>query len=86
MISFVSFASGSIVFIFQAIGSIFSGLLAAPIGRKKAMIIVNIPFIFAWAMMYFASSVTEIFAASVLLGIGNGLLESPVITYVGEIS
>lgn len=55
------------------------------LGRKSAMMIVNIPLLVAWFMMYNASSVWEIFVANVLLGLGAGLMESPVLTYVSEI-
>lgn len=36
-------------------------------------------------MLYNASSATEIFIANSLLGLGVGLMESPIITYIGEI-
>lgn len=49
------------------------------------MLLVNIPLTIAWFMMHNASSVFEIFIANVLLGLGVGLMESPIITYVGEI-
>lgn len=48
------------------------------LGRKSAMMIVNIPLVVAWFMMYNASSVWEIFIANILLGLGAGLMESPV--------
>lgn len=56
-----------------------------PLGRKRAMFIVNIPHVIAWIMMYRATSIFEVFAANVLLGLGVGLMEAPIITYVGEI-
>lgn len=74
------------MFMCQAIGSLFSGMLASWLGRKRAMYIVNIPHIIGWGMLYFAQSVNEVFIATVLLGVGNGLLESPVVLYVGEIA
>lgn len=49
------------------------------------MMFVNIPLVIAWFMMYNANSVWEIFVANVLLGLGVGLMESPIITYIGEI-
>lgn len=49
------------------------------------MIVVNIPFVIAWFMMYKASSVMEIFVANGILSLGVGLMESPIITYLGEI-
>lgn len=77
---------GSIVFLTQPIGSIVSGWITEQIGRKRAMMIVNAPHIVAWAMLYVAQSTTELFVASVLLGLGVGFMESPILTYVGEIS
>lgn len=50
------------------------------------MIFVNVPHIVAWILMYRATSTAEIFIAGVLLGIGVGLMETAIITYVGEIS
>lgn len=49
------------------------------------MMIVNIPYTIAWFMMYNASSVVDIFIANALLGFGIGLMEAPIMTYVGEI-
>ncbi|XP_055326069.1 facilitated trehalose transporter Tret1-like [Sitodiplosis mosellana] len=50
------------------------------------MILVNVPLIIAWFLMYTAGSVWQIFVANILLGLGVGLMESPVITYIGEIT
>lgn len=77
--------TGSIAYISQPIGSMFSGWLSEPIGRKKAMILVNIPHIIAWTMLIFATTAEEVFIAAVLLGLGVGFMEAPIITYVGEI-
>lgn len=76
---------GSVAYICQPIGSLLSGLLTEPIGRKRAMIVVNIPHIIAWAMLYMAGSLEEVFIAAILLGLGVGFMEAPIITYVGEI-
>lgn len=54
-------------------------------GRKSAMMIVNLPLLVAWFMMHNASSVWEVFVGVALLGLGAGLMESPIISYVGEI-
>lgn len=61
---------GSIAFICQPLGGVASGWITEPWGRKRAMFIVNIPFVVAWTIMYFASSATQILIASVLMGIG----------------
>lgn len=49
------------------------------------MLFVNVPLVIAWFMLYNASSTIEVFIAFSLLGLGVGLMESPVITYIGEI-
>lgn len=98
----------SIAFIFQPIGSIASGIVLEPLGRKKSMILVNIPHIIGWTMLHYASSLTELYIAgnlfmsktfndffshfnlfttffiAVLLGLGVGFMEAPIITYVGK--
>lgn len=56
-----------------------------PLGRKSAMMVVNIPLGIAWFMMYRAASISEIYVANILLGLGVGLMEAPTITYIGEI-
>lgn len=77
--------TGSLGYICQPIGSVCSGLVSEPLGRKKAMILVNIPHIIAWTMLYFTSSLEELYIAATLLGLGIGFMEAPIITYVGEI-
>ncbi|XP_055716568.1 facilitated trehalose transporter Tret1-like [Phlebotomus papatasi] len=76
---------GSLAFICTPIGSLLSGWVTEPIGRKNAMIIVNIPHIAAWLILYFATSVAEMYLAAILLGLGTGFMDAPIITYVGEI-
>lgn len=77
---------GSIAFICQPLGGVLSGWLTEPFGRKKAMFLVNIPFVAAWIMMYLAANVTQVIVADVLMGIGVGFMEAAVLTYVGEIA
>jgi len=76
----------SIAYICQPIGSLLSGVVLEQLGRKKAMMIVNIPHIVAWLMLFYAKDLTMLFAADVLLGLGIGFMEAPVLTYVGEIA
>lgn len=74
-----------VAFLVQPIGSMLSGWVTDPIGRKKAMILVNIPHIIAWSLLHFANSLSIIYLSAVLLGLGVGFMESSIITYVGEI-
>nr|CAD7202134.1 unnamed protein product [Timema douglasi] len=78
--------SGSINLICVPLGCLLSGSLTQPLGRKRAMMLVNIPFIAAWIMYYYASSVGMLYTSLALTGFGGGLLEAPVLTYVAEIT
>lgn len=77
---------GSIAFICQPLGGVMSGWVTEPFGRKKAMFLVNIPFVAAWIMMFLAGSATQVLIADVLMGVGVGFMEAAVLTYVGEIA
>jgi MFS family permease len=53
----------SIAFILQPIGSIASGIVLEPLGRKRSMILVNAPHIAGWLLLYYASSLTHLYLA-----------------------
>ncbi|XP_055301803.1 facilitated trehalose transporter Tret1-like [Sitodiplosis mosellana] len=76
---------GSVGFICAPIGSILSTFLADPLGPKRTMMIVNLVLAIGWFIMQQASSVSQIFVAAILIGLGLGLMVSPVVRYVGEI-
>ncbi|XP_011551730.2 facilitated trehalose transporter Tret1 [Plutella xylostella] len=77
---------GSMAFMCQPLGSIFSGPILDYFGRRKALFIVNLPHLVAWLMMYYSWNVPSLFLANALLGIGTGIMEAPSVTYVGEVS
>lgn len=77
--------SGSIAFLFEPLASILAGWLTDTFGRKRTMLVVNVPHIVAWFLMYRATSTVEVFIAGALLGLGIGLIETCVLAYVGEI-
>lgn len=76
---------GSVGFICTPIGCLLSGYVTEPLGRKNAMLLLNIPHIVAWIILHFAGSVTEMYIGAILMGLGTGFMEAPVVTYVGEI-
>lgn len=76
----------SITLIAQPLGSILSGLITEPLGRKRAMLLVNIPHAFSWLSLYYTESLALIYVAFCLQGIGIGLMEAPIFTYLGEIT
>lgn len=56
-----------------------------PLGRRVSMILVNIPYFIGWFTLSQATSVAEIFIGVMMLGLAVGLMEAPVVTYLGEI-
>ncbi|KDR09649.1 Solute carrier family 2, facilitated glucose transporter member 6, partial [Zootermopsis nevadensis] len=81
---YVSSVAGSIAFICQPIGSLMSGFIVEFFGRKWSMILVNIPFLLGWLLYCFSSSITMLFTANIILGMGIGFMEAPIMTYLGE--
>lgn len=64
------YVTGSIGYICQPLGSILSGILLEPLGRKYSMILVNVPQIVGWYLFYSATTVVTLFTASVIMGLG----------------
>jgi SP family facilitated glucose transporter-like MFS transporter 8 len=82
--NFVRCIAGSIAFICQPIGSLISGLIVEFFGRKWSMVLVNIPFLAGWLLYCFSTSITMLFTANIILGMGIGFMEAPIMTYLGE--
>ncbi|CAG9793502.1 unnamed protein product [Diatraea saccharalis] len=77
---------GSISFLTQPVGALLSGPIVDYFGRKKATFMVNIPHLVAWITLYFAWNLPMLFIANGLMGMGTGLMEAPINSYVGEIT
>ncbi|KAH8359792.1 hypothetical protein KR093_008883, partial [Drosophila rubida] len=78
--------AGSINLICVPLGCLFSGMLTQPLGKRRAMQFVNLPILAAWLMFHFATRTEHLYAALCLAGLGGGLMEAPVLTYVAEIT
>ncbi|XP_065355023.1 facilitated trehalose transporter Tret1 [Calliphora vicina] len=76
----------SINLICVPLGCLFSGLLTQPIGKRRAMQIVNLPILASWLLFHFSTKTEHLYAALCLSGLGGGLMEAPVLTYVAEIT
>lgn len=79
----MSLLAGSFAFLSQPIGSIFSTLFLEPHGRKRAMLLVNIPHVVGWLILYIAQSPCELYIGTIILGLGAIL--APGAVYDGEI-
>jgi MFS family permease len=61
-------------------------MLVQVLGRKRSLILVNVPFLAGWVLVCTAHTYGQLVAAQVLLGFTIGLCEAPLNTYYGEIS
>jgi MFS family permease len=61
-----------------------SGLIVEFFGCKWSMIIVNIPFVAAWLLYRFTTSISMLYIINIILGLGIGFMEAPIATYMAE--
>ncbi|KAL1116672.1 hypothetical protein AAG570_005144, partial [Ranatra chinensis] len=76
----------SITYLCQPVGSVMAGVLMEPLGRKKSMLALNLPFLAAWLLLHFAPNVISMYIGGAIMGLAVGCTEAPILTYVGEIS
>ncbi|KAJ4445684.1 hypothetical protein ANN_12369 [Periplaneta americana] len=76
---------GSIAYICQPVGSLCSGVLVEWLGRKRFMLLLNLPFLLGWVLMATAPSYAVLCLACVIVGITIGLTEAPINSYIGEV-
>lgn len=80
--SYRFFFSGSINLIIVPVGCALSGIVTSPIGRRRAMQMVNVPFFIAWLIFHFSTSTGHLYGALFLTGLAGGLLEAPVRLFI----
>ena len=75
----------SFAHIAHPIGSLLSGVISDRIGRRRAIMMVNIPLTICWIILGFSQSFSMISAMFVLIGFCFGLKEAPSFIYISEI-
>ncbi|KAH8274117.1 hypothetical protein KR044_011108 [Drosophila immigrans] len=76
----------SINLICMPLGCLFSGMFAQYLGKRRAMQLINLPMLAAWLLFHYATCTEHMYVALCFVGIGGGLMEAAVITYVAEIT
>lgn len=56
------------------------------IGRKKTLLLTEIPLIFGWLLIAFASTVHMIYIGRLLVGLGTGMVGAPARVYTSEVT
>lgn len=75
---------GSSPFLFKFLGCLLSGWIAEHLGRKRTLLLVNIPYAIAWFILWRSTSLWHIFAGNCVLGIAVGIMKTPAMTYISE--
>lgn len=76
---------GSTAYLTKLVGGLMCGWVSDPLGRKNAMLMVNVPVMISWALFYYSKTVTQIFIANCLLAFASGFMKTPCVTYTGEV-
>ncbi|KAF5288900.1 hypothetical protein FQA39_LY03779 [Lamprigera yunnana] len=77
---------GSMSLLTIPFGSVLSGILTQPFGRKRSMQFITIPFIICWIVFYLSKELWHIYLALGFMGFFGGLVEAPFSAYVSEIT
>lgn len=68
------------------IGCIFGGYLSDRIGRKKTLILTEIPLILGWGIIALATQIEMIYIGRLLCGLGSGIVGAPARVYTSEVT
>uniref|UniRef100_A0A6B2EJE2 Putative sugar transporter n=1 Tax=Phlebotomus kandelakii TaxID=1109342 RepID=A0A6B2EJE2_9DIPT len=68
------------------VGCILSGYLMDNWGRKKTLIITEVPLILGWLLIAFATNIYMIYIGRLLVGLGSGMVGAPARVYTSEVT
>ncbi|XP_008559792.1 facilitated trehalose transporter Tret1 [Microplitis demolitor] len=68
------------------IGCLLSGYLMDQLGRKRSLIITEIPALLGWLLITFATNIEMIYAGRFFTGLGSGMVGAPARVYTSEVT
>lgn len=68
------------------IGCLASGYLMDMFGRKRSLIITEIPALLGWILIAFATNIQMIYAGRFFVGLGSGMVGAPARVYTSEVT
>lgn len=68
------------------IGCVMSGYMMDMFGRKRSLIITEIPALLGWLLIAFASDIRMIYAGRFFVGLGSGMVGAPARVYTSEVT
>lgn len=78
--------SASLASLSTPVGCILGGYLMDRIGRRKTLILTEIPLIAGWSTIALATSVPMIYVGRLLTGLGSGMVGAPARVYTSEVT
>ena len=68
------------------IGCLMSGYMMDVLGRKRSLIITEIPALLGWILIACATDIRMIYAGRFFVGLGSGMVGAPARVYTGEVT
>ncbi|XP_029671287.1 facilitated trehalose transporter Tret1-like isoform X2 [Formica exsecta] len=68
------------------IGCLVSGYMMDMLGRKRSLIITEIPALLGWLLIAFATDIRMIYAGRFFVGLGSGMVGAPARVYTSEVT
>ncbi|KAG7210338.1 hypothetical protein KM043_011876 [Ampulex compressa] len=68
------------------IGCLASGYMMDMLGRKRSLIITEIPALLGWILIAFATDIRMIYAGRFFVGLGSGMVGAPARVYTSEVT
>ncbi|KAK0166526.1 hypothetical protein PV328_004938 [Microctonus aethiopoides] len=68
------------------IGCLLSGYLMDQLGRKRCLIITEVPAMLGWLLITFATNIEMIYAGRFFVGLGSGMVGAPARVYTSEVT
>ncbi|XP_018306701.1 facilitated trehalose transporter Tret1 isoform X1 [Mycetomoellerius zeteki] len=68
------------------IGCLMSGYMMDMFGRKRSLIITEIPAVLGWLLITFATDIHMIYAGRFFVGLGSGMVGAPARVYTSEVT
>jgi len=78
--------SASMSSIGTPIGCLASGYMMDMFGRKRSLIITEIPALLGWLLIVFATDIRMIYAGRFFVGLGSGMVGAPARVYTSEVT
>ena len=68
------------------VGCVLSGWLMDAIGRRRTLLLTQLPLLAGWALLVAAQSLPMMYVGRMLVGLGSGMVGAPARVYTAEVT